>query len=83
MVRECASPDCEHYAMHRVTSSDGRYDLQSCHVHVSWIAEWVGRLVPWFVKVRVSTSSAVVVGDLRAWRSLSNAAYGELRQIGA
>jgi hypothetical protein len=83
MVRECAWFKCEHYALHKVRTSDRRYDLQACHLHVGWVAEWVARLSPWTVKVEVSTSSAVVVGDIRDWRTLSITAYDEFRQIGA
>lgn len=83
MVRDCAWFECEHYALHRVVSSDRRYDLQACHLHVGCIAKWVGRLIPFYVRVEVSTSSAVVVGDIRDWRTLSLAAYDVSRQIGA
>lgn len=82
-MRTCVSPKCEHYAMHRVTTSDERYDLQSCHVHLAWVVGWVDQLIGRRHRISVSTSSAVVVGDILAWRTRGITAYDELRQIGA
>lgn len=83
MLRACVFPECEHYAMHRVTTSCRRYDLMACHVHISWVVNHVDQMIGRWERIFVSTSSAVVVGDILAWRSRSITAYDELRQIGA
>jgi len=83
MYRTCVYTECEHYALHRVTSSDGRFNSTVCHNHVSWFARKVSRSIGWRHHVVVSTSSAVVVRDILDWRTRGITAYDVLRQIGA
>jgi hypothetical protein len=83
MFRTCSRPKCEHYALHVVSAVGQRPKANVCHHHVEWGVNLIRSMVSWRTHVVVSTSSAVVVEDIRAWRTRSIAAYDEYRQIGA
>jgi len=82
MHRHCELRSCTHYAIHTIRSSDG-WIVMSCHTHFESVYNIVRKFSDWWVKLSVSTSSAVVEGDLRAWRTRSTIAYDVKRQIGA
>lgn len=84
MFRQCKYWRCEHYALHEVSAPQHRYAVRVCHLHVEYGVEHVVFFTSRWVKVEVHTDSAVVVGDIQAWRTWSITAYDESRQqIGA
>lgn len=82
MFRTCVIPTCEHYGLHRIRTRRSGLDIQCCHGHLSWMMLLLKRMCP-RDHVEVATSSAVVVGDIRDWRTRSITAYDAHRQIGA
>jgi len=79
MFRRCELSRCGHYALHVVSSTRPRRKVSVCHIHVLLAIKTLS--VRRWTRISVATSSAVVVGDIRAWRTRSVAAYDESRQI--
>lgn len=82
MYRQCVSPPCVHYALHVVTVRKLGLDIRCCNGHLELLLLALERVCP-RTHITVATSSAVVVGDVRAWRTRSAIAYDVSRQIGA
>lgn len=83
MFRACSRQQCEHYALHVVRAHKHSDEIWCCHYHTRWaIAQIVSMTSKW-ARVSVTTHSAVVVGDVLAWRTRKLSAYEEFRQIGA
>lgn len=83
MFRACVVPNCTRYAVHRVSTRPSGLDIQCCQGHLPILVLTLDRVVP-RDRLEVVTQSAVVVGDLREWRTRSITAYdGATRQIGA
>lgn len=83
MYRTCDAPSCQRYALHMVTTRISGLRIRSCNGHLRLWLIAIDRCVSRRDTVAVATSSTVVVGDIRAWRTRSIAAYDVLRQIGA
>jgi hypothetical protein len=83
MRRECAREGCHHYALHVVEVVSKGISLDVCHNDMVWAESYIRNRVPRWARLTVRTSSAVVVGDIRDWRTRSLTAYDVLRQIGA
>lgn len=82
MYHQCERPECTHYAMHFVSTAGRGPKIRVCHLCVSWALSR-NRKRSWWSRVEVATHSAVVEGDIWAWRTRSITAYDEFRQIGA
>lgn len=80
MFRQCERQNCTHYALHVVSSTRRGSKIQVCHLDVLWATGELLRGNKWS-RIEVTTSSEVVVGDIRAWRTRSITAYDESRQI--
>lgn len=83
MFRKCERPNCNHYALHVVSTTRGGPKVSACHYDTTWAINRVMLAKGRWARITVATSSAVVVGDIWAWRTQSITAYEESRQIGA
>lgn len=83
MHRLCVIPTCRHYALHMVYTPGRKSRVFACHYHTERAIAELRKVVPWWSRIVVHTSSAVVVGDVRDWRTRELHAYDVLRQIGA
>lgn len=81
MFRKCERPRCTHYALHCVSTTNHGPKVQVCHYDINWGIQRVTEAKTRWSRIVVTTSSAVVVGDIRAWRTRSITAYDVSRQI--
>lgn len=81
MYYQCERPGCAHYAFHFVSSTGSGPKVRVCHYDTSWGIQFVSRAKKRWSRIVVATHSAVVVGDIQAWRTWSLTAYEESRQI--
>jgi len=83
MYRSCDAPTCNRYGTHMVTTRISGLRIRSCNGHLELWLMAIKLNVSRRDTIAVATSSTVVVGDIRDWRTRSSIAYDVLRQIGA
>jgi hypothetical protein len=82
MLRPCDGPNCELYALSKVSTAVPRRTLYICAPHLRWATDQLSK--KWKLsRLVVSHSSALVLGDLGDWRTPTLNAYDVSRQIGA
>jgi hypothetical protein len=83
MLMPCEYPNCNLYGLHIVSSSKYRR-VWTCNVHLREVIEVVSWASGRWARVTVQQPSALVMDDLRDWRTRMLAAYEVSRhRIGA
>jgi len=81
MYPMCERPRCPHYAFIFVWSPGRALEMRVCSLCTQYAIAYISARVPWWARIALRTSSAVVVEDIVAWRTASITAYDELRQL--